>query len=51
MLENTILNNADKLKALVKEGPDAIMNSTDPFIYFLVNTEAQRTKLQPRKCR
>ncbi len=46
MLDNTVLTNSDKLKALVKEGPDAILGSSDPFIYFLVKTDAQRTKLQ-----
>ncbi len=46
MLGNTVLTNAGKLKALVKEGPDAILSSSDPFIYFLVNTETQRANLQ-----
>ncbi len=46
MLSNTVLTNAAKLKALIKEGPDAIMKSSDPFIYFLVHTEAQKSNLQ-----
>jgi len=46
MLNNSLLTNLDKLKALVKEGPDAILSSSDPFIYFLVNTGTERSKLQ-----
>jgi len=46
MVNNSVLNNLDKLKALIKEGPDAILNSNDPFIYFIVHTEATKADLQ-----
>ena len=46
MINNSVLNNLDKLKALIKEGPDAILNSNDPFIYFIVHTEATKADLQ-----
>ena len=48
MLGNSSITNRDKLKALIKEGPDAILNSTDPFIYFIVHTEARRSELQQK---
>ncbi len=46
MLNETVLNNLDKLKALIKQGPDAILNSNDPFIYFIVHTKAKKADLQ-----
>jgi len=46
MIGNTVLNNLDKLKALIKQGPDAILNSSDPFIYFIVHTRAKKAEMQ-----
>jgi hypothetical protein len=46
MLNKTVLNNLDKLRALIKQGPDAILNSNDPFIYFLVQTKGKKSQLQ-----
>ena len=46
MVNNSVLNNLDSLKALIKEGPDAILNSNDPFIYFIVHTKATKADLQ-----
>jgi len=46
MVGNTVLDNLNKLKALIKQGPDAILNSSDPFIYFIVHTKAKKADLQ-----
>ncbi len=48
MLNNTVLNSPEKLKSLIKEGPDAILNSNDPFIYFTVHEEKTRGNLQKK---
>lgn len=46
MLENTVLTSPDKLKSLIKEGPDAVLNSSDPFIYFTVHESARKNEIQ-----
>ncbi len=46
MLSNSSLTSPEKLKSLIKEGPDAILNSNDPFIYFIVHTDARKNELQ-----
>ncbi len=46
MLSNSVLNSPEKLKSLIKEGPDAILSSNDPFIYFTVHEEKTREDLQ-----
>ena len=46
MLSNTVLTDSSKLTALIDKGPDAILNSDDPFIYFAVHTEDRRTDLR-----
>ncbi len=38
ILDHTIINKIDALTALVDKGPDAILNSDDPFIYLMQNT-------------
>ncbi len=48
MIGNTVLNSPEKLKSLIKEGPDAILSSNDPFIYFIVHEEATRQNLQKK---
>lgn len=45
MLDNTVLNKPEKLKDLIKKGPDAILNSGDPFIYFMSNTQSKADSL------
>lgn len=35
----------EKVKSLIKKGPDAILNSNDPFIYYVLNTEAKGKEL------
>lgn len=39
MIKNSILTNDKNIKDLISQGPDKILNSNDPFIYFVVNTE------------
>jgi hypothetical protein len=46
MLNNTILTDSVKLRNLIDQGPDAILNSNDPFIYFAVHTEDMRNQLR-----
>jgi hypothetical protein len=51
MLNNTVLTDPIKIKALIDEGPAAILNSNDPFIYFAVHTEDIRTELRSEQTR
>ncbi len=46
MLNNTVLTDSVKLMSLIAQGPDAILNSNDPFIYFVVHTEDARGDLK-----
>ncbi len=46
MLNNSILTSREKIKTAVEKGPDAILNSGDPFIYFAQNTGDRRIELQ-----
>lgn len=46
MLSNSVITSIDKIKELVKKGPDAILNSSDPFIYFIIHSEARKAELQ-----
>jgi hypothetical protein len=46
MLNNTVLTDSLKLKVLIDKGPDAILNSDDPFIYFVMHTENRRDELR-----
>ncbi len=39
VLDNSRITNLKDLKALLAEGPDAVLNSNDPFIYFMLNTK------------
>ena len=39
MLKNSVITTKDGLVKLAKEGADAILNSNDPFIYFLTQTK------------
>ena len=39
ILSNSSLTNADDIKELVAEGPDAILSGNDPFIYFVLTTK------------
>ncbi len=48
MIQNSFLTSENKIKELVKKGADAILNSDDPFIYFIVNTEIEQADLQQK---
>jgi hypothetical protein len=39
ILENSKITNLKDLKALIAKGPDAVLNSDDPFIYFMLNSK------------
>ncbi|OGV09675.1 MAG: hypothetical protein A2499_18645 [Stygiobacter sp. RIFOXYC12_FULL_38_8] len=39
ILNNSLLSTKEKLNELLKKSPDEILNSGDPFIYFLQNTQ------------
>ena len=45
MLNNSSVTSAEKVKELAKKGADAILNSEDPFIYFIVNSKERRDEL------
>jgi hypothetical protein len=48
VLNNSHLTSKEKTIALVKKGSDAVLNSDDPFIYFLQNSNQRRAELQSR---
>ena len=41
MLSNSILTNEDSIINLAKRGRDAVLNSADPFIYFILHTVSE----------
>ncbi len=45
LLNKSFLTSEEKIKELVNKGPDAILNSGDPFINFIVKSEKRRKKL------
>ncbi len=45
MIESSEITTIDKIKNLVDKGPETILNSNDPFIYFVLNTQEQYEKL------
>ncbi len=45
IINNSAVTNADRLKALVKKGADAILNSNDPLIYFVIHSKDRSSKL------
>lgn len=48
VLGKSKLTNIDELIEFVKAGPDEILSSDDPFIYFLSNTKKQQKEMQKR---
>ncbi len=48
MVQNSFLTSEEKIKELVNKGADAILNSDDPFIYFILNTEIPQADLQQK---
>jgi hypothetical protein len=48
MLANSSLANLEDLKSLVSKGPDAILSSDDPFIYFVLNSAPRSEELNTK---
>jgi hypothetical protein len=46
MLENSVVDNPEQLRELVKKGPDAILKSDDKFIYFVLNSYSLLEELE-----
>ena len=46
LISHSYLTSEEKIKELIKNGPDAILNSKDPFIAFIIKSENRRTILQ-----
>jgi len=49
ILSNSVFSNRDDMKKLAKKGSDAILNSDDPFIIYLKETEDKLPGLQGRE--
>jgi hypothetical protein len=45
LIERSYLTSSEKIKGLIKKGPDAILNSGDPFINFVLRSENTRKEL------
>jgi hypothetical protein len=48
MLNNSSVTSAEKVKELAKLGPETILSSNDPFIYFIVNSKERREDLSQK---
>ncbi len=48
MLGNSILTSPSKFEDVAKQGADAILNSSDPFIYFVVHSKNTRDELDKK---
>lgn len=48
VLSKSKITSSEKIKELVKQGPDAILNSDDPFIQFTLNSKETVEKIQKR---
>jgi hypothetical protein len=46
ILEKSSVSDSEKVKALAVKDPDAILNSDDPFIYFILNSAQRKYELQ-----
>ncbi len=47
-LKNSEITSKEKVAELVKKGADAILNSTDPFIFYVVNTQDKVKELMTK---
>lgn len=45
ILERSSITNADKVAELIDDGPDEILNSDDPFIYFIIHSKPRYDEL------
>jgi len=48
IMKNSSLTSKEKLDELLKKSPDEILNSDDPFIYFIRNTQDKLTTMRAR---
>ncbi len=48
LIENSNLSSPAKIKALINKGADAILNSGDPFIYFVQHAQDMKLDIQQR---
>ncbi len=48
LINNSPVTNPERMKALIKEGPDAILNSSDPLIYYVKNSVQRRTEMDAK---
>ncbi|KAF0148914.1 MAG: Peptidase S46 [Ignavibacteria bacterium] len=48
VLNNSLLNSKEKVEQLLKKSPDEILNSNDPFIYFLLSTQTKLAELRAK---
>ncbi|QQS36765.1 MAG: S46 family peptidase [Ignavibacteriales bacterium] len=46
MLANSSITSIQGIKSLIDKGPEEVLNSEDPFIYFIVNTKDRKVELQ-----
>jgi hypothetical protein len=46
MLTSSVLTSREKAAELMRKGPDAVLNSDDPFITFILESEKRRKELQ-----
>jgi hypothetical protein len=46
MISNSELTSKEKIKSLMKKDPEEILNSEDPFIYFIRNTADRKKEIQ-----
>lgn len=51
MLNKSSISSSEKIKLLVEKGSDAILNSDDPFIYFVLKSKDRREELSQRMSR
>ncbi len=45
VLNRSSITSKEKIKALIEKGPDAILNSDDPFIRFVLDTEERKNQM------
>ena len=45
IIKNSAVTNPDRMKALLKKGPDAVLNSNDPLIYYVLHSGQRRANL------
>lgn len=46
MIKKSVFSSSEKLLELTEKGADAVLNSDDPFIFYVLNTQDQLKKMQ-----